>query len=100
MKEIISTIGAEIEFAINSARKLVISHDFSVRVTDEEYEFIVKRLGSQVSVTGSVSEPQTEEVPAEVIPEETPEEAPIEAPETEVPAEVIPEETPEEPLAE
>ena len=48
MKYIISTNGKEIKFNLSGTRKLNIHPHLAIEVSDQEFETLNKRLGSQI----------------------------------------------------
>jgi hypothetical protein len=89
MIKIISAIGKEINFLIETKKEIVISHLSPVEVSDLEFNVLFERLGSQIS---KVESEETTQQTAEVVPTVNV------TPEVEVPTESIDIVSPETPI--
>ncbi len=74
MNNIISTTGKEIEFSLSSTRKITISSENPIEVTNAELTILKDRLGAQITtIDGVISEPSSTEQKPESGDEQKPE---------------------------
>ncbi len=84
MNNIISTTGKEIEFSLSSTRKITISSENPIEVTNAELTILKDRLGAQITtIDGVISEPSSTEQKPEGGDEQKPESGDEQKPEDE-----------------